>query len=107
MQQIPIQDSVYPDFRSFTSIRLDYNDTPIGLITIMDIEPKQLDLAHSILEAVQSRTRNEIARLRQKDNLIMMKNAALRDAESKIKFLAEMSHEIRYKRIVFSNELPA
>lgn len=60
------------------------------------LQSEQIHLIESILKAVQLRTKNEIARIRQKDNLIMMKNAALSDAESKIKFLAEMSHEIRY-----------
>lgn len=61
------------------------------------ITPQQIDTIQHILSTVQTRTKNEIERIRQKDNLIMMKNAALRDAESKIKFLAEMSHEIRYR----------
>lgn len=56
---------------------------------------QQTQLVQSVLAAVQLRTRNEIEKIRQRDNLIMVKNAALQDAESKIKFLADMSHEIR------------
>lgn len=91
-------DCIYPPFKSYVGIRLDENDTSIGLISIMDDKPitsQQIDLIQHILSVVKTRTKNEIQGIRQKDNLIMMKNAALRDAESKIKFLAEMSHEIR------------
>lgn len=91
--------SVYPDFKSFVGIRLDVNNSlPIGLITAMNDKPlttQQIQLLQNILSAVQLRTKNEIQKIRQRDNLTMVKNAALQDAESKIKFLADMSHEIR------------
>jgi signal transduction histidine kinase len=90
--------SVYPEYSSFVGVRLDQGNLPIGLITIMNDKPlaeQQLDAIEKILQAVQLRTKNEIEKIRQRDNLIMMKNAALQDAEGKIKFLADMSHEIR------------
>ncbi|KAI9360953.1 hypothetical protein BD770DRAFT_31145 [Pilaira anomala] len=68
------------------------------MITVMNDTPMREDQINNIqklLNAVQLRTRNEIAKIRKRDNLIMIKNAALQDAESKIKFLADMSHEIR------------
>ncbi|CEG76390.1 Putative Atypical/HISK protein kinase [Rhizopus microsporus] len=59
------------------------------------LEKQQLDHIACILKAVQRRVTNEISRLRQRDNLIVIKNAALQDAEYKLRFLADMSHEIR------------
>lgn len=79
-------------------VRLDEKQLPIGLITVMHDKPMDnatIDLVQSILNAVKQRTKNEIERTRQRDHLIMVKNAALEDAQSKIKFLADMSHEIR------------
>lgn len=60
------------------------------------LSEQQSWLIEKILTTVRPRTKNEIEKIRQRDNLIMMKNAALQDAESKIKFLADMSHEIRF-----------
>lgn len=91
-------DSVYPKYNSFVGLRLDQELLPIGLITVMNDTPMNQDQINNIqnlLLAVQLRTKNEIEKIRHRDNLIMIKNAALQDAESKIKFLADMSHEIR------------
>lgn len=89
--------SPYPSFSGFVGLRLDTTE-PIGLISVMHHQPldkQQVDFIMSILKAVQKRVTNEVQRLRQRDNLIMIKNAALQDAENKIRFLADMSHEIR------------
>lgn len=90
--------SVYPPFQTFIGTRLDQDQTPIGLMSIMDDKPldsAQLDRLQHILSAVKTRVRNEIERTRQREQLIMVKNAAIKDAQGKIKFLADMSHEIR------------
>lgn len=97
-QASPLYNSVYPPFASFVGIRLDLENLPIGLITVMNDKPMtdlQIKDVHNLLFAVELRTRNEIEKIRHRDNLIMIKNAALEDAEGKIKFLADMSHEIR------------
>ncbi|CAO3608988.1 unnamed protein product [Mucor hiemalis] len=97
-QNASSDNSVYPEYNSFVGIRFDINKLPIGLITVMHDKPmttQQTQLLQKVLSAVQLRTKNEIEKIRQRDNLIMVKNAALQDAESKIKFLADMSHEIR------------
>ncbi|GAA5806111.1 hypothetical protein HPULCUR_011639 [Helicostylum pulchrum] len=99
-QTSPLYNSVYPPYTSFVGIRLDLENLPIGLITVMDNKPmtdQQTKDIHNLLFAVEMRTRNEIEKIRHRDNLIMIKNAALEDAEGKIKFLADMSHEIRQK----------
>lgn len=91
--------SVYPTFQTYVGTRLDENQIPIGLISIMDeklLNPTQLDSIQQILLAVKTRTKNEIERTRQREQLVMVKNAAIKDAQGKIKFLADMSHEIRY-----------
>lgn len=91
--------AVYPPFQAFIGARLDQDQTPIGLISIMDdkpLTPAQLDCIQQILLAVKTRVRNEIERTRQREQLVMVKNAAIKDAQGKIKFLADMSHEIRY-----------
>ncbi|KAL9540059.1 hypothetical protein MBANPS3_009900 [Mucor bainieri] len=90
--------SVYPPFQTFIGTRLDQDQTPIGLISVMDdkpLNPAQLDSVQQILLAVKTRVRNEIERTRQREQLVMVKNAAIKDAQGKIKFLADMSHEIR------------
>ncbi|KAL9556777.1 hypothetical protein PS6_002171 [Mucor atramentarius] len=90
--------AVYPPFQAFIGARLDQDQTPIGLISIMDdkpLTPAQLDCIQQILLAVKTRVRNEIERTRQREQLVMVKNAAIKDAQGKIKFLADMSHEIR------------
>lgn len=97
-QNASSDNAVYPVYNSFVGVRFDINKLPIGLITVMHDKPmsaQQTQLVQRVLAAVQLRTRNEIEKIRQRDNLIMVKNAALQDAESKIKFLADMSHEIR------------
>lgn len=97
-QNASLDNSVYPEYNSFVGIRFDINKLPIGLITVMHDKPmttQQTQLLQKVLSAVRLRTKNEIEKIRQRDNLIMAKNAALQDAESKIKFLADMSHEIR------------
>ncbi|KAK4516106.1 uncharacterized protein ATC70_011068 [Mucor velutinosus] len=90
--------SVYPPFQTFIGTRLDQDQTPIGLMSIMDdkpLNPAQLRRMQQILLAVKTRVRNEIERTRQREQLVMVKNAAIKDAQGKIKFLADMSHEIR------------
>lgn len=91
--------SVYPPFQTFIGTRLDQDQTPIGLMSIMDdkpLNPAQLNRIQQVLLAVKTRVRNEIERTRQREQLVMVKNAAIKDAQGKIKFLADMSHEIRY-----------
>ncbi len=101
-QNTPLDNSaVYQKYKSFVGTRLDIdnnNNLPIGLITVMNDKPlneKDILLLQRLLCSVQLRVKNEIEKIRQRDNLTMIKNAALQDAESKIKFLADMSHEIR------------
>ncbi|CEG64013.1 Putative Atypical/HISK protein kinase [Rhizopus microsporus] len=98
-QDASLSGTVYPSYSSFVGLRLDLDSRePIGLISIMHdkpLEKQQLDHIACILKAVQRRVTNEISRLRQRDNLIVIKNAALQDAEYKLRFLADMSHEIR------------
>lgn len=102
-QDASLSGTVYPSYSSFVGLRLDLDSRePIGLISIMHdkpLEKQQLDHIACILKAVQRRVTNEISRLRQRDNLIVIKNAALQDAEYKLRFLADMSHEIRYTSI--------
>lgn len=97
-QGASLSNSIYPEYNSFVGLRLDLDALPIGMITVMNDTPMredQINNVQKLLHAVQLRATNEIAKIRKRDNLIMIKNAALQDAESKIKFLADMSHEIR------------
>ncbi|CEP18262.1 hypothetical protein [Parasitella parasitica] len=91
-------DLIYPKFQTYVGIRLDEDQAPVGLISVMDDRPltaAQLDIIQKVLSAVKARTKNEIERARQREQLVMVKNAAIKDAQGKIKFLADMSHEIR------------
>ncbi|KAG1470440.1 hypothetical protein G6F56_002685 [Rhizopus delemar] len=84
--------TVYPQFSSFVGLRLDTTE-PIGLISIMHNTPLdkgQVESITTILKSVEKRVTNEVQRLRQRDNLVMIKNSALQDAENKIRFLADM-----------------
>ncbi|KAG2237005.1 hypothetical protein INT48_001772 [Thamnidium elegans] len=83
-QASPLYNSVYPPYTSFVGIRLDLEKLPIGLITVMNDKPmteQQIKDIQNLLLAVEIRTRNEIEKIRHRDNLIMIKNAALEDAE--------------------------
>ncbi|KAI8997243.1 hypothetical protein BDB01DRAFT_26550 [Pilobolus umbonatus] len=96
---------VYHEYSTYVGLRLDQVSEksanglmPIGLLYIMNdtpLEKDKIDFILTILSKVKLRTTREIERLRQRDNLMIVKNAALQDAENKIKFLADMSHEIR------------
>ncbi|KAF7724036.1 hypothetical protein EC973_001443 [Apophysomyces ossiformis] len=90
---------IYPCSGSFVGIRL---DTPtgdsIGLICIMTDKPvdsAKLLFITDLLESVKLRTMRELQRVREEERLMKAKNDAIQDAENKIKFLADMSHEIR------------
>lgn len=71
------------------------------------LDKGQVESITTILKSVEKRVTNEVQRLRQRDNLVMIKNSALQDAENKIRFLADMSHEIRQekKRFLTANHL--
>lgn len=70
----------------------------IGVMGILHDQPISSQEAHQItklLDAVKLRTGRELERIREEDRLLYTREAAKQDAENKIKFLADMSHEIR------------
>lgn len=99
-----IHDSpVFPTIDSFVGIRLHATSNAkeaytLGMLCILDnkpMDPAMLQKAQQLLLAVQQRTSCELERMVHEECLVRAKNAAKMDAESKIKFLADMSHEIR------------
>ena len=74
------------------------NNKAVGVLCVMDPKPmdtKAMRYIESLLKAVQPRLARELGRVIHEEKLTRAKNAAKMDAENKIKFLADMSHEIR------------
>lgn len=97
-----VEDFVYPPFKHFVSTRLESfkkKDNFIrGMICVMDnstIEPPQLNIINTIFNTVHDRCINELNQLQANEQLISARDLAVLDAENKLKFLADMSHEIR------------
>lgn len=59
------------------------------------IDQARLNIIHSIFNTVHDRCINELNQIQQNEQLISARNLAVLDAENKLKFLADMSHEIR------------
>jgi signal transduction histidine kinase len=59
------------------------------------IEPPQLNIINTIFNTVHDRCINELNQLQANEQLISARDLAVLDAENKLKFLADMSHEIR------------
>lgn len=94
--------SVYPEFQQFVSTRLESfekKDLIKGIICVLDkqpsMDPARLDTITTILNAVHDRCVNEINQIGERERLISARDLASLDAENKLKFLADMSHEIR------------
>lgn len=97
------EESIYPAFQHFVSTRLESLDNKSniikGIICVFDskrMEKSKLDLTTTLLNHVHNRCVNELDQLQQKEHLINARDLASLDAENKLKFLADMSHEIRY-----------
>jgi signal transduction histidine kinase len=90
-----------PPFEHFHSIRLESyqpkkkNEFIKGIICVMDNKPMNTPLISTILNTVHDRCINELNQLQTQEQLISARDLALLDAENKLKFLADMSHEIR------------
>lgn len=96
------KESIYPPFHHFVSIRLESfkkkNDFIRGILCVMDnttIDQARLNIIHSIFNTVHDRCINELNQIQQNEQLVSARNLAVLDAENKLKFLADMSHEIR------------
>lgn len=92
-------DSFLPPHKAFVGIRLQGpNSLPLGLLVVCDDEFKD-DLwyqdTYQLISSVSTRVMQELAGIRDSERLVKAKNDATQDAENKIKFLADMSHEIR------------
>lgn len=55
----------------------------------------KLDVVTTILNSVHDRCVNELNQIQEHEVLISARDLASLDAENKLKFLADMSHEIR------------
>jgi signal transduction histidine kinase len=112
LQDLAISYPAYPGFQSMVAVGLQITpsedfpiSTPltppkecIGVMGILHDKPISSQDAHhtlKLLEAVQLRAGRELKRMREEERLISTREAAKQDAENKIKFLADMSHEIR------------
>jgi hypothetical protein len=115
-QQIILQDlamnyPAYKDYQSMVAVSLQVTpsenfplSTPpspkecIGVMGILHDKPISSHDAHrtlQLLESVKLRCGRELERIREEEQLLWAREAAKQDAENKIKFLADMSHEIR------------
>lgn len=99
---------VFPAIDSFVGIRLHATSNAkeaytLGMLCVLDNKPMDaamLQRTQQLLLAMQQRTSCELERIVHEECLVRAKNAAKMDAESKIKFLADMSHEIRQVMVV-------
>ncbi|KAG0180650.1 hypothetical protein DFQ28_001075 [Apophysomyces sp. BC1034] len=66
-------------------------------MTEKPVDTTKLLFIRKLLESVKLRTVRELQRVREEERLVKAKNDAIQDAENKIKFLADMSHEIRHQ----------
>lgn len=93
---------VDPPFQHVQSIRLESyttkkkNEFIKGLVCVMNHQPMNTPLISIILNTIHDRCINELNQLSSQEQLIAARDLALVDAENKLKFLADMSHEIRY-----------
>jgi hypothetical protein len=88
-----------PPHTSFVGIRLQGpHALPLGLLMVCHDQTKAepwYEETHQLIKSVATRTMRELSGIRDSERLTKAKNDATQDAESKIKFLADMSHEIR------------
>lgn len=93
------EESTYPPFQHFVSIRLEsFEKKTKGIICVLDnkmIDPARLNIITTILNTVHDRCVNEVNQIQEHEHLISARDLASLDAENKLKFLADMSHEIR------------
>jgi phenylalanyl-tRNA synthetase beta subunit len=96
-----IERGIYPEYQAFVGLRLE--DSLIrGILCVTDnaaIDASRANTIKIILEAVHTRCINELIQLQKQEQLMIARDLAIVDAENKLKFLADMSHEIRYSYI--------
>lgn len=86
----------HPKITNFVGVRLEaQNGDTLGAFCI--VNSQALEESFGIVDALKPRTMRELDQLCEKERLMKAKDEARLDAESKIKFLADMSHEIRYR----------
>lgn len=97
-----IERGIYPDYEHFVGYRLESaqkKDSVIrGLLCVTDhaaMDNQKLSIISDMLDTVQARCINELNQLQNQEQLITARDLAVLDAENKLKFLADMSHEIR------------
>lgn len=88
-------DIIYPGFEQFIGIRLENEKSEQkSLLCVMsDNDTTEVE---NILYTIEKRCVNEMNQLRKEEQLMIARDIAVLDAENKLKFLADMSHEIRY-----------
>jgi signal transduction histidine kinase len=100
-----IERGIYPEYEEFVGLRLESiqkEESLIrGILCVTDntvIDTPRENTIKIILEAVHTRCINELIQLQRQEQLIIARDLAILDAENKLKFLADMSHEIRYSK---------
>jgi signal transduction histidine kinase len=59
------------------------------------MDDEKLSIISNILDTVNTRCVNELNQIQSQEQLISARDLAVLDAENKLRFLADMSHEIR------------
>lgn len=100
-----IERGIYPEYQEFVGLRLESfqkgNRLIQGILCVTDntiIDTPRENMIKVVLEAVHTRCINELMELQRQEQLIIARDIAILDAENKLKFLADMSHEIRYSK---------
>ena len=93
---------MYPPCQHFISTRLESfkkKDNFIrGLVCLMNdtpVDTTRINTIHTLFHAIHDRCVNELNQFQAHEKLIIARDLATLDAENKLKFLADMSHEIR------------
>lgn len=88
-----------PPHKSVVGVRLQGpNSLPLGLLMVYHAEKEDDHWYHDtyqLISSVTTRAMRELVGIRVSERLVKAKDDATQDAENKIKFLADMSHEIR------------
>lgn len=101
IEQEEIDRGIYPNYQHFLGLKLQHDNNKLikGILCVTDtaatMNPARLNLISTILNTVHLRCINELNQLRKQEKLTIARNIAVIDAENKLKFLADMSHEIR------------
>lgn len=94
IEEEEIERGIYPKYEQFLGLKL-MEEKGILCVTMTTTTTTNTNSILNILNTVQLRCINELNQLQRHEKVTIARNIAVIDAENKLKFLADMSHEIR------------